>query len=194
MSALQRLPTLHICTHDSIGTGEDGPTHQPIALASFYRALPNTLYIRPCDTEEVAGAFELALENMHVDPTRSDANSRPTNPGPQPTAMTSLISLSRHALPQYHHLNLSSRAGVQRGAYVLQDRAHARVTLVGVGAELCFAVDAARILSDELGVPARVVSFPCWRAFEMQSPGYRRAVLRRREMPAVVVEAYALNG
>ena len=183
MGALQRLPIIHIATHDSIGTGEDGPTHQPIALASFYRSMPNVLYMRPCDTEEVAGAFELALENMAADPNL-----------PYPNAKTAIVSLSRQNIPQWHQLGYSKRSEAARGAYVFQDRPDARVTLIGVGAEMTFAVSAAEVLSDELGIPARVVSFPCWAAFEAQSRGYKESVLRRREMPAVVVEAFALNG
>jgi len=118
IAALQGLQQIHIATHDSIGTGEDGPTHQPIALAALYRAMPNLLYIRPCDTEEVAGAFIAALK----------ATKTPT-----------MLSLSRQDLPQYPAF--TSREGVQRGAYVLIEEEHADVTLIGVGAEMFCAME-----------------------------------------------------
>ena len=113
---------------------------------------------------------------------------------PHPKAKTSIISLSRQAIPQWHHLGLSKREGVKKGAYVFEEREGARVTVIGVGAEMTFANAAAKVLTEEHGIPARVVSFPCCRAFEGQSREYKQSVLRRKEMPAVVVEAYALNG
>ncbi|RWA06380.1 hypothetical protein EKO27_g8715, partial [Xylaria grammica] len=137
MGALQRLQAIHIATHDSIGTGEDGPTHQPIELAALYRAMPNILYIRPADSEETAGAFIAAL---------------------RATESPSIISLSRQPLPQYPQH--SSREGVQRGAYVFIDEDDADVTLIGVGSEMQFAVEARRVLRADYGVRARVVSFP----------------------------------
>jgi dihydroxyacetone synthase len=172
MGALQGLQQIHIATHDSIGMGEDGPTHQPIALAALYRAMPNFLYVRPCDTEEVAGAFIAAL----------NATSTPT-----------MISLSRHAVPQYPAN--TSRDGVQRGAYVFAEEANADVTLIGVGAEMCFAVQTRDILAAEHGIKARVVSFPCQRLFEQQSREYKQEVLQyQAQRPIVVIEAYAANG
>lgn len=172
MGALQRLQAIHIATHDSIGTGEDGPTHQPIELAALYRAMPNLLYLRPCDSEEVAGAFLAAL------PARDTP---------------SILSLSRHSLVQYPQY--SSRDGVCRGAYPFIEDADARVTLIGVGAEMAFAVQARDVLRDKHGVAARVVSFPCQRLFERQSREYKAQVLGyRKGVPRVVVEAYAANG
>ncbi|TDZ41546.1 Dihydroxyacetone synthase [Colletotrichum trifolii] len=176
MAALQGLQQIHIATHDSIGTGEDGPTHQPVALPALYRAMPNTLYIRPADSEEVAGAFITAIR----------AAETPT-----------IISLSRQTLPQYPQH--SSREGVARGAYVFVEReddgGDFDVTLIGVGSELCFAVQTADLLEREHGVRARVVSFPCQRLFEQQPREYRHSVLRPRSgRPVVVIEAYAANG
>ncbi|KAK2044672.1 transketolase [Colletotrichum somersetense] len=172
MGALQRLQQIHIATHDSIGTGEDGPTHQPIALPALYRAMPNLLYVRPCDSEETAGAFVLAME----------AKDTPT-----------IISLSRQSLEQYPQN--TSREGVQRGAYVFQEAADADVTLIGVGAEMVFAVKTAQVLADKHGMTARIVSFPCQRVFERQPVEYRREVLQyRSQAPRVVIEAYAVNG
>ncbi|KAF2644572.1 dihydroxyacetone synthase [Massarina eburnea CBS 473.64] len=169
MGALQRLQVIHAATHDSIGMGEDGPTHQPIELANLYRSMPNILYIRPGDSEETAGAWITAIE----------AKNTPT-----------IISTSRHALPQ---LPQTRRDGVASGAYVLEEAEDADVTLIGVGAELTFAVDVAKELRAR-NVKARVVSFPCWRLFEAQSREYKRETLRKHRVPAVVIEPYAPNG
>ncbi|GJN72750.1 hypothetical protein PLICBS_006825 [Purpureocillium lilacinum] len=163
---------IHIATHDSIGTGEDGPTHQPIELAALYRAMPNILYIRPCDSEEVAGAYTAAL----------DARDTP-----------SIISLSRQAVEQYPQH--SSRDGVQRGAYVFIEEKDADVTLIGVGAEMCFAIKTRDVLRQKFGIKARVVSFPCQRLFDSQPIEYKRRTLQyRSNAPRVVIEAYAVNG
>lgn len=171
MGALQGLHQIHIATHDSIGTGEDGPTHQPIALASLYRAMPNLLYIRPCDSEEVCGAFVAAL----------DAHETP-----------SIISLSRQGLTQYP--DYSSRDGVTRGAYTFIEEPDADVTLIGVGSEMVFAVDARSKLA-EMGIKARIVSFPCQRLFELQSRAYRDSTMQySRRIPIVVIEAYSVTG
>ncbi|KAJ5522683.1 hypothetical protein N7513_013256 [Penicillium frequentans] len=171
MGALQNLQGIHVATHDSIGMGEDGPTHQPIELAALYRAMPNILYIRPGDSEEVAGAWMAAI----------NAKKAPT-----------IISTSRQALPQ---LKQTRRDGVARGAYVLEEDEFATVTLLGVGAELSFALDVAAQLRVQKGITARVISFPCQRLFEQQSLEYRRETLRRhRGIPAIVIEPYAPNG
>jgi dihydroxyacetone synthase len=172
MGALQGLQQIHIATHDSIGTGEDGPTHQPIALPALYRAMPNLLYIRPCDAEEVVGAFITAI----------GATTTPT-----------LISLSRQHLPQY--TRNSSRDGAQKGAYVFMEEEDADVTLIGVGSEMVFAVNAKAILQKEHSIKARVVSFPCQRLFEQQPKDYKQSVLQfKNRKPIVVVEAYAITG
>jgi len=172
MGALQRLQAIHIATHDSIGTGEDGPTHQPIELAALYRAMPNLLYIRPADSEETAGAFIAALSA---------------------TETPSIISLSRQNLTQYPQY--SRREGAVKGAYVFIEQEDADVTLIGVGSEMCFAVRAREVLREKHNVKARVVSFPCQRLFERQSREYKAEVLQfRAGIPRVVIEAYAVNG
>ena len=172
MGALQGLQVIHIATHDSIGTGEDGPTHQPIELAALYRSMPNFLYIRPCDSEEAVGAFIAAV------------NAKDT---------PSMISVSRQKNQQYP--KYSSRDGVQKGAYVFIEEADADVTLIGVGAEMCFAVQARDALQKKYGIKARVVSFPSQRLFEAQPIEYKREVLQyRSKAPRVIVEAYAVNG
>ncbi|KAI1871711.1 hypothetical protein JX265_005697 [Neoarthrinium moseri] len=169
MGALQHLQVIHAATHDSIGMGEDGPTHQPIENAAYFRALPNLLYIRPGDSEETAGAWIAAIK----------AKGTP-----------SLISTSRHKLPQ---LKNTKREGVHKGAYVLEENDKATLTLIGVGAELSHAVGVAEKLKQK-GIEARVVSMPCQRLFEQQSREYKRDVLRRHRMPSVVIEPYAPNG
>ncbi|GAM43975.1 hypothetical protein TCE0_060r19223 [Talaromyces pinophilus] len=154
MGALQGLQQIHIATHDSIGTGEDGPTHQPIALAALYRAMPNLLYIRPCDSEETAGAFISALK----------ATNSPT-----------IISLSRQNLEQYPQYSCREKA--QKGAYVFVEEEDADVTLIGVGAEMVFAMRTRQLLQEKFNVKARV-----------------RSVLKYKSTPRVVIEAYAVNG
>lgn len=171
MGALQRLQVLHAATHDSIGMGEDGPTHQPVELAALYRAMPNLLYIRPGDSEETAGAWITAIEAV---------------------GMPSIVSTSRHALPQ---LKTTRREGVAKGAYVLEEDEQAQVTIIGVGAELSIARDVAAELRSRRGFRARLVSFPCQRLFDRQTLDYRRDTLRRHlGIPAVVIEPYSPNG
>ncbi|KAI7594970.1 hypothetical protein D0869_09223 [Hortaea werneckii] len=172
MGALQSLQVIHIATHDSIGTGEDGPTHQPIELAALYRAMPNFLYIRPCDSEEACGAFMSAVA----------AKNSP-----------SMISVARQNTEQYPQY--SSREGVKKGAYVFIEEADADVTLIGVGAEMVFAVNSAKVLKEKYGIKACVVSFPCQRLFEQQPIEYKREVLQyRSKAPRVIIEAYSVNG
>ncbi|KAL4807998.1 Transketolase, thiamine diphosphate binding domain-containing protein [Aspergillus unguis] len=171
MAALQGLQQIHIATHDSIGVGENGPTHQPVAVAALWRAMPNVLYIRPCDAEEVAGAYIAALQ----------ATETPT-----------IISLSRQNLNQYPAH--SSREGTLRGGYVFADESDFDVTLIGVGGEMGFAMDTRALLKAQ-GIKARVLSFPCTRLFEMQSREYKQSVLQPRAgRPTVAIEAYPSNG
>jgi len=174
MGALQHLQVIHAATHDSIGMGEDGPTHQPIELATLYRAMPNILYIRPADSEETAGAWIAAIK----------AKGTP-----------SIISTSRHAVPQ---LSQTKRESVALGAYVVEEvdgDKLADLTLLGVGAELSHALATAANLRRDKGLLVRVVSFPCWRLFERQPLEYKRAVLQRlKGIPVVAIEPYAPNG
>ncbi|KAF2149886.1 hypothetical protein K461DRAFT_245105 [Myriangium duriaei CBS 260.36] len=170
MGALQSLHVIHVATHDSIGAGEDGPTHQPIELAALFRAMPNLTYIRPGDAEEVAGAWTVAIKR---------------NTGPN------MISVSRHGLPQ---LKTTKRDGVAKGAYVLEDAEKPDLTLLGVGAELSMAVDVANALREAHGLKVRVVSFPSHRLFEEQSRQYQRETLKKHEAPVVVIEPYAPLG
>ncbi|KAI0103371.1 putative dihydroxy-acetone synthase [Nemania sp. FL0031] len=171
MGALQGLQAIHIATHDNIAPGYDGPAHQPIEVAALFRSMPNLLYIRPCDSEETCGAFEVAL----------NARTTPT-----------VLSLSRHPLLQFP--GRSSREGTRKGAYVLIEDEDADVTFIGVGSEMTYAVDATDKLREE-NISARVVSFPCQRLFDMQSPEYKESVMQyKKKKPIVVIEAYAVNG
>ncbi|KAL5343030.1 Transketolase, thiamine diphosphate binding domain-containing protein [Aspergillus crustosus] len=165
MGALSHLRVIHIATHDSIGEGQNGPTHQPVELDSLYRAMPNLLYIRPCNGNEVLGAWEVALASA----------TRPT-----------IISLARDA-PEYHVPN-TNWASVSQGGYVVIEQENALVTLISCGSELQFAVAAAEQLT-ESGISTRVVSMPCIELFEQQSERYKLAVLSNS--PHVIsVEAY----
>jgi dihydroxyacetone synthase len=173
MSALQKLRLIGIATHDSIGIGEDGPTHQPVGLASFFRAVPNVQFMRPADAEEVMGAWTLALE----------ANKTP-----------SILSLSRHALPL---LPGSDREAVRRGGYIVhtaEARADATpLTLVATGSEVSLAIEAANILaSGELqqSYTVNVVSMPCMTLFDAQPAEYRHSVIPPTQL-SVAVEAWA---
>lgn len=172
MGALQHLPVIHVATHDSIGTGEDGPTHQPIELASLYRAMPNLLYIRPCDSQETAGAWETALGQKST---------------------PSIISLSRQALKQFPEN--SQRQSVSKGAYIFKEAGNSSpdLTIIGVGSEMVFAMETAELLESDFGLNVRVVSFPCQRLFEQQPLRYKRSVLKR-DTPIIVIEAYSPTG
>ena len=163
MAALMRLRVVYVFTHDSIGLGEDGPTHQPIEHAASLRLIPNLHVWRPCDTVETAVAWAAALE-------RKD--------GP------SALLLSRQAVP---FATRESTNGVRRGAYVLSDTPWARAALIATGSEVPLALAAQKILADE-GVAVRVVSMPSTNVFDRQDAAYRDSVLPRG-MPRVAVEA-----
>jgi dihydroxyacetone synthase len=145
MGALQGLHQIRIATHDSIGTGEDGPTHKPIDLPALYRAMPNLLYIRPCDSEETAGDIIAALK----------ATSTPT--------VISLLWQDLEQYPQY-----SSRDC----AYTFLEEHQADVTLIGVGAEMSFSMRTREVLREHFNIKSRVVSFPCQRLFMQQTIKY----------------------
>ncbi|NML15800.1 transketolase [Azohydromonas caseinilytica] len=165
MSALMRLPVVHVFTHDSIGLGEDGPTHQPVEHAHSLRLIPDLDVWRPADATETAVAWQQALQ-------RGD--------GP------SCLLLSRQALP--HADGGQERADlIARGAYVLRGARDERVVLIATGSELQLALAAAQRLADE-GIAARVVSAPCLEVFERQDEAYRRSVIPRH-LPRLAIEA-----
>jgi transketolase len=168
LSALSRLQSLWVWTHDSVGLGEDGPTHQPVEHYAALRAIPFFWFIRPADATETVGAWKVALE-------RED--------GPVGFA------LSRQKLPT---LEGTRRDGVARGAYVVWEADGANgqpdLILIATGSEVHVAVDAAKQL-DEQGTRARVVSMPCWELFEAETPEYREEVLPPDVKARLSVEA-----
>jgi transketolase len=169
LAALMKLPVIYVWTHDGIGLGEDGPTHQPIEQVPALRAIPGMNMVRPADANETAHAVHQVLSN--------------------PTAPHG-IALSRQNLPL---LAGTSREGVARGAYVLADFDETspsadKVLLLGTGSEVQLAVEARERLASE-GVSARVVSVPCLEWFERQDEAYQRSVLPPEIKARVAVEA-----
>lgn len=168
LSSLSQFQVIWVATHDSIGLGEDGPTHQPIETAAALRALPNMDFWRPADGNEVSAAYKIALES-HKTP--------------------SVISLTRQNLPQ---LEGSSIEKASRGGYVLVENDNADITLVSTGSEVSICCGAVAKLA-ERGIKARVVSVPCFRVFDQQPYDYRISVLPSGN-PIMSVEAYSTFG
>lgn len=163
VAALMGTPTIFVFTHDSIGVGEDGPTHQPIEHVMSLRAIPNLWVIRPADANETAVAWKMALE-------RTDG----------PTALI----LTRQALPV---LDGVRPKGVERGGYILANVPEAKAAIVATGSEVSLALEAQKLLASE-GIGVRVVSLPCWEAFEAQPDTYREGILPR-SLPTLALEA-----
>ena len=157
LAALSGLHVIYVWTHDSVGLGEDGPTHQPVEHYAALRAMPNLWFMRPGDANETAAAWALAIE-------RRDG----------PIA----LALTRQKLPTLAGTSETARAGVARGGYVLRDASNGKpeIILIGTGSELQLAFAAAEALEAE-GTPARVVSLPCWELFDAQDQAYRDEVL-----------------
>ena len=157
LAALMEIPVIYVFTHDSIGLGEDGPTHQPIEQLAALRAMPNILVLRPGDANEVVEAWKLAITHTHG-----------------PTALV----LSRQAMPTLDRAKYAPAAGVAKGAYVLSDAPGGKpdVILIGTGSELGLCVAAQERLIAE-GLKARVVSIPSFELFEKQDPAYKESVL-----------------
>jgi transketolase len=174
LSALMEIPALWVMTHDSIGLGEDGPTHQPIEQLAALRAVPHLLVFRPADANEVVECWRVVLENRH----------RP-----------SLFVLSRQALPTVDRTQFGAATGAARGAYVLAEAEGGKpdVLLLGTGSEVALAMAARSLLAQE-GIRARVVSMPCWRLFEEQDAAYRESVLPASAIARVSIEAAATLG
>jgi transketolase len=165
MSALMKLPVVHVFTHDSIGLGEDGPTHQAVEHVSSLRLIPGLDVWRPADATETAVAWREALRRLN---------------GP------SVLALSRQGLP--HAGDGSARSeGIARGGYVLRRAVDERVVLIATGSEVGLALAAATLLAQD-GIGARVVSVPCLDVFERQEVAYRLEVIPRN-LPRLAVEA-----
>jgi len=169
IAALSHIPSIFVFTHDSIGLGEDGPTHQPIEQLASLRATPNLVVIRPADANEVREAWKAAV-------TRKDG----------PTA----LALTRQALPTYEARNEET---VSKGAYVLKDFGTPEVILMASGSEVSLIMSAAEKLHEE-GKGVRVVSFPSWELFEKQDEAYKESVLPKQIQARLAVEAGASLG
>ncbi|KAH7253072.1 transketolase [Fusarium solani] len=169
LSALSRFRTIWIATHDSIGLGEDGPTHQPIETLSHFRALPNLMVWRPADGNETSAAYRMALE------------SRST---------PSILALCRQNLP---HLEESSIRNACKGGYTLKEVDGAHITIVSSGSEVSLCVEAAAYLRDNHGIRARIVSMPCFEVFDSQTKDYRLSVIPDG-IPTLSVEALSTMG
>jgi len=169
LAALMGLKVIYVLTHDSIGVGEDGPTHQPVEHLASYRAMPNILTFRPCDVVETAEAYEMALTSEHT---------------------PSIMVLSRQNLPT---LRKSAKENLtSKGAYVISDCESKRdITLIATGSEVMLAVEAQEKLKQK-GINAAVVSMPCMELFEKQTADYQRKILG--SAPKIAVEAASVFG
>jgi transketolase len=174
LSALMELPVIHLFTHDSIGLGEDGPTHQPVEQLASLRAIPGLDVIRPADANEVAEAWRVALDRTH-----------------QPVALI----LTRQNVPVLDRSRYAPAEGLRRGGYVLADAGEGdpEVILIATGSEVALAVAAHEELSGE-GVGSRVVSLPCWELFDRQDAAYRDEVLPPAVTARVSVEEASTLG
>lgn len=174
LSALMEIPVIHIFTHDSIGVGEDGPTHQPIEQLASLRAIPGLLVIRPADANEVTEAWHVIMRLHH-----------------QPAVLV----LSRQALPTLDRTQYAPASGLERGAYVLADAPGGtpEIVLLATGSEVSLCLAVYEQLTAE-GVRARVVSMPSWELFERQSRAYRDLVLPPHVTARVSVEQAATTG
>ncbi|MDY0831151.1 transketolase [Pseudomonas sp. SED1] len=166
LAAIMELPVVFVFTHDSIGVGEDGPTHQPIEHLTQLRATPGLLTLRPGDANETLEAWKIALAQTH----------RPT-----------CVVLSRQNLPTLDRTKYAAASGTSRGAYVLAGAEKPQVILMATGSEVSLAVDAYEQLKSE-GVAAQVVSMPSWELFEEQDQAYRDSVLPPTVKARLVVE------
>lgn len=168
LSALMKLPVIYVMTHDSIGLGEDGPTHQPVEHYMALRAIPNIRFIRPSDAHETAESWRTAIEN---------------------TTGPTILSLTRQGLPTLDRENLGSADGLRKGAYVLRDSDGApELILIASGSEIPLALEAANQLTDE-GISVRVVSMPSWDLFEAQPTAYQDEVLPPEVAKRIAIEA-----
>ena len=174
LAALMEIPSIFIFTHDSIGVGEDGPTHQPIEQLASLRAMPNLIVLRPGDANEVVEAWKIIAQLQH-----------------QPVALV----LTRQNLPTFDRTKYGAASGTARGAYVLADAPGGKpeVILMGTGSEVSLCIEAYEKLKAE-GVQARVVSMPSWEIFERQDTAYKESVLPSSVTARVSVEMAATFG
>jgi len=175
LSAIMELPVLYVFSHDAMGDGEDGPTHQPVEQLASLRAIPGLVTLRPADANEVVEAYRTVLPFRH-----------------EPVA----LALSRQPLPTLDRKRYADASGVARGAYVLADSAGAglpEVILIATGSEVILAVEAHEKLTTE-GVRSRVVSMPSWELFDRQPPEYRERVLPPSVRARIAIEQASTLG
>jgi len=174
LSAIMEIPVIHVFTHDSIGVGEDGPTHQPIEQLASLRAVPGLLVIRPADANEVVEAWRVIMQLHH-----------------EPAALV----LSRQPLPTLDRTTYASASGLAKGAYVLAEApgGNPEVLLLATGSEVSLCLAAYERLITE-GIQVRVVSMPSWELFERQSQAYRNQVLPPHVTARISVEQAATTG
>jgi len=174
LAAIMEIPVIYIFTHDSIGVGEDGPTHQPIEQLASLRAIPGLITLRPGDSNEVVEAWKVIMKLHH-----------------EPVA----IVLSRQALPTLDRTKYGSAEGLKKGAYVLADADDHKpqVILIGTGSEVSLCIDAFEKLKAD-GIKARVVSMPSWELFEHQSDEYKESVLPSNVTARISVEQASTFG
>lgn len=174
LSAIMEVPVIYVFTHDSIGVGEDGPTHQPIEQLVALRAIPGLITLRPADANEVTEAWKLILQFHH-----------------EPAALV----LSRQALPTLDRTKYASAAGLAKGAYILAeaDGGKPEVLLLATGSEVSLAVEAYERLKAD-GIRARVVSMPSWEIFDHQPQEYRDTVLPPEVTARISIEQASTMG
>ncbi len=174
LAAIMEIPVIYVFTHDSIGVGEDGPTHQPIEQLASLRAVPGLTLFRPCDANEVVEAWRYIMPLRHV---------------------PAVLVLTRQDLATLDRTKYASAAGLHKGAYVLADAPDGKpdVILIGTGSEVNLCVQAHEKLTAE-GIKARVVSMPSWDIFEHQTPEYRESVLPKAVTARVAVELASTFG
>ena len=172
VAALSKYPTIFVFTHDSIGVGEDGPTHQPVEQLAALRTIPNLLVFRPADANETALAWKFILE--HRD-----------NPA--------ALLLTRQGLPVIDQSKYGSAVNLSKGAYVLVGADKPDILLLASGSEVSVAMEAAEKLAAE-GISAQVISMPCWKLFEKQDKEYRDSVIPPSVKPRVGIEAGVEQG
>ena len=174
LSALMELPVIYVFTHDSIGVGEDGPTHQPVEQLAALRSIPGLITLRPADANEAVEAWRVVIGLKH-----------------QPACLV----LSRQPLPTLDRTRFAPANGVARGAYILADAdgRYPSVILIGTGSEVTLCVEAYELLTRE-GIAARVISMPSWELFEQQDQAYRDSVLPPEVTARVSVEQGSVIG
>jgi transketolase len=173
LSALMKLRTIFVFTHDSIGLGEDGPTHQPVEHIASLRAIPNVTVIRPADANETTEAWRFAIKHKG---------------GPV------LLVLTRQKLDCFDRTKLSPAKELSKGAYILKESSgNPDIILIATGSEVGLILKASEVLEAE-GIKSRVVSFPSWEIFEKQSEDYKRKVFPSEVKARLAVEAGVSQG